>query len=391
MTKVSVIIPSYNHGQFVVCAVESALAQTHPQVEIIVVDDGSTDDTRLRLSAYKDKIHYIYQPNKGLSAARNTGILAATGAYWMFLDADDWIHPRKLELQSHFLDSQPQYGLVYSAWNYVEEKTGQVLAQVRPDVHGDVLKKLLLRNFFFPPGAALVRRLCLDQAGLFDTSLTAAEDMDMWVRIAAAGYAFGYIDHPLFYYRVVRGSMSKNLANQSRNEFARLDKFFARPDLDADIRQLKDCAYGVIHFEYCTKYFRAGQVEQAQDHLRHAVALCPSLAADQNWILEWLAGFALAPQTHDPEALISLIFNNLPEEAAFLRPLRRRALGRYHAAAIFSEYRNRHFSGIPAHILPAIGGNPAILLNKGFWSILLQALLSPFRPTLAEKSELGPN
>src|SRR5688500_9583140 len=101
MTKalVSVVIPAYNYGHFVTEAVASALNQTHPHVEVIVVDDGSTDGTADILKPFGSRIRYIYQPNRGLSAARNTGIRAARGEWVAFLDADDLWHPSKTETQ----------------------------------------------------------------------------------------------------------------------------------------------------------------------------------------------------------------------------------------------------------------------------------------------------
>ena len=93
MPQVSVVIPTYNQARFVAATVESALAQTYPNVEIIVVDDGSTDDTQAVLSAYRGTVHCIYQQNKGLAGARNTGFLASRGDYLLFLDSDDLMHP----------------------------------------------------------------------------------------------------------------------------------------------------------------------------------------------------------------------------------------------------------------------------------------------------------
>ena len=105
---VSVVIPTFNYGHCVVDAVESALGQTYSPVEVIVVDDGSTDDTRARLEPYRDRINYVHQPNQGLSAARNTGIRAARGPLVALLDSDDAFHPRKLELQVAYLRAHPE-------------------------------------------------------------------------------------------------------------------------------------------------------------------------------------------------------------------------------------------------------------------------------------------
>src|SRR5438445_9254645 len=109
---VSVVIATYNYGRFVTQAVESVLAQTYVNIEIIVVDDGSDDDTREQLAPYGDRIRYIYQENQSVAAARNTGIRAATGDLIAFLDADDVWHPHKLELQMHYLADHPAVALV---------------------------------------------------------------------------------------------------------------------------------------------------------------------------------------------------------------------------------------------------------------------------------------
>ena len=109
---VTVVIPTYNYGHFVEQAVESALSQRYPNIEVIVVDDGSQDDTKARLEKYRGRIQYIYQRNQGLSAARNTGILKARGEYIAFLDADDiWI-PEKISEQIGMFKSVAQIGLV---------------------------------------------------------------------------------------------------------------------------------------------------------------------------------------------------------------------------------------------------------------------------------------
>src|SRR5438477_3922397 len=104
---VTAVIPTYNYGRFVTQAVESALGQTYRNLEIIVVDDGSTDDTREQLLPYRDRLRYIYQENQSVAAARNTGIRAATSEFIAFLDADDLWHPRELELQMRYLADHP--------------------------------------------------------------------------------------------------------------------------------------------------------------------------------------------------------------------------------------------------------------------------------------------
>src|SRR5262245_42426048 len=205
---VSVVIPTYNYGHFVTEAVESVLAQTYRAREIIVVDDGSTDDTASRLAVYGDAIRYIYQPNKGLSAARNTGIGAARGQLIALLDSDDKWHPRKLEAQLDYLVRFRQTGLVATGVaTDIEAGWPDVGDPQRIVARAFTLKQLLLRSRFGPSGV-LVRKECFDAVGLFDTSLRSAEDRDMWIRIAGK-FQVVKLEAPLKWYRQHDGNMSK--------------------------------------------------------------------------------------------------------------------------------------------------------------------------------------
>ena len=373
MPRVSVIVPSYNQARFVAATVDSALAQTYPEVEILVVDDGSTDDTRAVLAAYTDRIRYIYQENRGLAAARNTGFLASRGDYLLFLDGDDLIHPEKIARHVSVLETEPECGLVYSAWQQIGEDGTRVLGEVRPGAHGQVLTRLLLRRFFFFPSAAVVRRACFERVGLFDESLAWGEDADMWLRLARAGYAFGYLDQPLLQYRIHPNSMTAGIhPGQVQGWLAVLDKFFADPELPAGIQALEAEAYSVLHYETAGRYYRAGAIEPAQHHLDQAMRACPSV--DEEWLLEWIAGTVLDPRTRNPSRLIDLIFDNLTAEATALRSLRRRAHGRYHTAAAFSAYQRRDLKKVREHILPAVRGDPSIMRNRGFLRIAIQSL-----------------
>src|SRR5918996_212462 len=125
-SKVSVVIPTYNYGRYLPEAVESVLHQTFPDLEVIVVDDGSTDDTRELIGRFGDKVCYIYQRNQGLPAARNTGIRAARGEYVGFLDSDDLWLPGKLALQVPRLDSRQAVGLVYADALFFSDETQAV-------------------------------------------------------------------------------------------------------------------------------------------------------------------------------------------------------------------------------------------------------------------------
>lgn len=371
---VSVIIPTYNHARFVVQAVQSVLAQTYPHVEVIVVDDGSTDETAQVLEPFAGRIKVVKQANGGVAAARNHGFTFAQGHYLTFLDADDLFLPEKLARDVALLEADPAVGVAYCSWFYVAEDGEQVLGELRPRQNGDLLEDLLLRRFHCVPGAATIRRTALEQVGLFDVNCAAAADTDLWVRLAYAGYRFASVDEPLFRYRSVAGSMSRQLTRQEQDEFTRLDTFFAAPNVRPEVQALRPRAYAVLLYEYASKYFHLGDVSKGRDYLRQATVLCPALAQDADWLVAWLAAYALSPGVAEARPFIDTVLAHLPPEAATLARLRRRLYGQVHLAAAFQAYYAHQYQRIRPHIVPALFWYPRALLNRGFLRIMYQAL-----------------
>jgi glycosyltransferase involved in cell wall biosynthesis len=227
---ISAVIPTYNYGRFVTEAVESVLAQTYAPVEVIVVDDGSTDDTRERLRPFADRIRYIYQDNQGLSAARNTGIRAARGDLIGLLDSDDQWHPLRLETQMRYLSAHPATALVaadsqddlHTGWAAIGDPAG---IPVQPIAVRDLLVRAR-----FGPGGVLVRKECFDAVGFFDTTLRSAEDRDMWIRIASR-YPIVKLKAPLWMYRTHPGSMSTAAVRMEDNELRVLQRALDREEV----------------------------------------------------------------------------------------------------------------------------------------------------------------
>ncbi len=204
--RVSVVIPTYNSGPLVVEAVESVLAQTRPAAEIIVVDDGSTDDTADRLARFGPRIRYIRQANARVAAARNTGLRAATGDAVGFLDADDAWHPEKLARQAAALEADPGLGVLATrvfAWpgSYPDPgpERGTVVA---------LPTDAMLPANPITTSSVLVRREVLDRAGEFDRNLFGPEDYDLWLRCSRVA-GVGVLDQPLTGYRDVPASLGK--------------------------------------------------------------------------------------------------------------------------------------------------------------------------------------
>jgi len=202
---ISVVIPAYNAGGFIKRTIDSVLAQTYRDYEVIVVDDGSTDNTAEAVRSYAGKVRYIYQENAGDGPARNTGIRAAKGDWIAFLDHDDEWLPQKLELQMKLLDRNP--ALRWCGANYYMSCLG------RRDAVGNVtaLQKALagrdyFENFFTAVGqkgcslittTMVIHKEVFEQAGLFDSCWLLCADFDMWWRIAYSFPRIGYLAQPL--------------------------------------------------------------------------------------------------------------------------------------------------------------------------------------------------
>lgn len=235
--KVSVIIPAYNYARYLERAVDSALAQSAGNVEVIVVDDGSTDETPAVCAAYGDRIVYHRKENAGLSAARNTGIDLSNGTYIALLDADDaWEKDHIAGLLKAFATrDDSDLGIVAS---YERRMDGAGVLQVpnKPrarfdrDLH---LEDFLIRNRFFP-SATLILREVFERCGTFDTALTSSEDRDMWIRTVASGYRILQISPETALIRRHGGNMSKNAERMERNIRAVLDKVRASGAVSSD-------------------------------------------------------------------------------------------------------------------------------------------------------------
>ena len=200
--RVNVIVPCHNGARFLGEALKSALQQTHRDTTVLVVDDGSTDETSRIARGFGDRVSVIRQPKSGVSAARNRAIDATDGEYVAFLDADDRWHPEKLSRQLAVMSHHPQYGLVHTAIRHIDA-AGHVTgrpdnAPFSRDTQGDCVAMLLSRNTI-TTSSVLLRRDSL-RGERFMTDMAAAEDWDLWLRLASRTH-FGYVDEELTDYR----------------------------------------------------------------------------------------------------------------------------------------------------------------------------------------------
>ena len=203
---ISVIIPSYNHGNYLSRAIESVLAQTYTNVEIVVVDDGSSDNTK-QVAERFPQVLYVYQENQGLSAARNTGIDNSKGKYLLFLDADDWLSVEALKKNIGILSQNP--GSAFVSGGHVKiNDAGKILEEVKEDIGSDHYLHFLQGNYIGMHATVLYSRWVFDKFR-FDTTLRACEDYDLYLKISRR-YPVLHHTEVIAFYRIHGSNMSGN-------------------------------------------------------------------------------------------------------------------------------------------------------------------------------------
>ena len=259
---VSVVVPTFNRAAHIGAAVESVLAQTYPHWELIVVDDGSQDETPLMLSAYGERIRTIRQENRGVSAARNRGILAAAGDFIALLDSDDYWLPDKLAAQVAYFRQHPALMLCQTEEIWVRNGR-RVNPKTRHRKFAGMIFEKTLPLCLISPSAVMLRRSLLDEVGLFDETLPACEDYDLWLRITWK-YPVGLIETPLI---VKRGGHADQLSAMPE-----MDKYRIRAIVkileQGCLSPSQAAAAGAMPAEKCRIYAagcrKRGRLEEAQ-------------------------------------------------------------------------------------------------------------------------------
>lgn len=251
---VSVVIATYNMAGFLPLALRSALDQTYQNIEVLIVDDGSTDGTRKAVEPLLEdlRVKYLFQENRGQAAAKNHGVQEARGRYIAFLDADDIWASEKLDAQMPLFARSQAVGVVYSAFVYIDEK-GNRLPNLTGKLHrGRVSGPLLIFNFV-GFSSSVVRLECFERLGTFSESLGMGIDYDLWLRFATQ-YEFDYVDRPLLFYREWPGQMSRNWHARYLNGIAIMKNFLRDfPDV-VDKRTVNEAwAHTYTGFGYCMR------------------------------------------------------------------------------------------------------------------------------------------
>ncbi|MDX2212389.1 MAG: glycosyltransferase [Oculatellaceae cyanobacterium bins.114] len=285
--QVSVIIPTYNTANYLQQAIESVLNQAFDSYEVIVIDDGSTDDTYCVVEPYLDHIRYYRQHNRGVSAARNRGIQLAQGELIAFLDADDYFLPNKLTKQVDVFTAHPTVGIVNSGFRAINVN-GEAIADVEwwgSMPHLTPQDWLLYKPVL--PSALMFRRDWLEQVGGFDPHLSAAEDLDLVLRLIVAGCQSAWLTQITACYRLHdHSACSQNTPKLARSAETVLQKFFAQPDLPPSLRSLKaSSCYQTLVWSawrlYCTDY-----TDEMGEYLKKSLHYTPysPVTTIESWI-----------------------------------------------------------------------------------------------------------
>ncbi|NEP43582.1 MAG: glycosyltransferase [Okeania sp. SIO2H7] len=288
--RVSVIIATYNNAGYIEEAIASVFNQTYTSYEIIVVDDGSTDNTRQVLEPYLDKIRYIYQENQGVSKARNLGLEMARGEFISFLDADDFFLPDKLGKQVGCFDARPGLGIVHSGWRLVNEQ-GKLISDIELWRYGDSLEINLETWVIWKPVtiSMMFRREWIQKAGGFNARWRHGEDIDLVFRMALKGCEAIWLPKVTYCYRQHSQNATRKSFQQGDDMNAMLNNFFGREDLPEEVRKWEGKSRYYTLCWLAWQAHRNGFLGKMLEYLRLALKYTPLSLSET--VFHWLESF----------------------------------------------------------------------------------------------------
>jgi glycosyltransferase involved in cell wall biosynthesis len=373
MATVSVIIPAYNHAAFLAETIESVLNQMWRDYEVIMVDDGSRDETPQVAAQFGSAIYYIRQANQGMATTRNNGIRHASGEIISFLDDDDLWHPDYLStVVSHFQED-PSLAALHTGFVLTGDRQGfDYPGASSRTVPAHELYDRLIERGFFPPSSVSVRRSCLESVGLFDESLQGLADWELWLRICREHKFIGIPDR-LVKYRLHAGGLSSNVQHMTEDHIKAVRKHFGPPEGQVntwarDKRRAYAFAYRSAAFEYNIQ----GKSDEAWRFIKQAVPIWPEILNRLDTFYELACGDQakgyrgkaelLHIDRNEAEMLKGLDRIFTQSEPA-LESVRRPAYGNaYLALAILSDQAG-HWSAARRHLFQAIKANPRLLAS----------------------------
>lgn len=381
---VSIIIPNYNHAQYIEDAIHSVLRQTYRNVETIVVDDGSRDNSRDVIGAFGNTVRAIFQQNQGLSAARNTGITASRGEFIGVLDADDMYEPDFVETLVTALQSQSDADGIYCGYRFVDH-VNQPLPQIEArEIAPEKLYWALVDGNFLVPESMFVRKRCYDAVGLFDTSLRALEDLDMWLRIASR-FKVIHTTKILTRHRILPGSMSTDPTRQFENRLQVVKKNFgAEPAPTGEWSVDQRRAFSRAYLVSAVEYLQAKNEVRAFECLRSMAVAQPALLARVETFYELACGdqpkgyrgeFASINLEQNTRVTLRLLEKLFADHELRLTEFKRPAYANAEYAFGLLAYGQGDVRAARRHFLGALRVQPALMMDRAFVGSLLRSFL----------------
>lgn len=365
--RISVLMTVYNGRRYLDEAVQSVLGQTMADFEFIIVDDGSTDETRPMLEAYAaqdSRLVLLYnEANMGLTRSLNKALGRAQGEYVARQDADDISRPERFDQQVAFLDSHPEVGVLSTVVELIDEN-----GQTRQPRYfegletNEALQQQLLDDFCVAHGSVMARRTCYQAVGGYDPAMEPAEDHDMWLRLGEITQLASLPD-PLYRYRLHGTSVSKTRRNQQVLRLAQVIENALR-------RRSQDLTPAA------RAYLRAAIVAGdsadlpgAKERLAHALQLRSTLLDSDEPLAGLLLDYSTPLPVEEGLALYRTLFREVLPHTGRLNRLHRRLISRLHMRQVFAGEE------VGVHLRPAIQHDPSWLLNRGVMAILVRSLL----------------
>lgn len=386
---ISIVVPAFNQAEFLADAVDSAMAQTYRDFEIILVDDGSTDETPTVARKFGKAIRYIRQENQGLAGARNTGVLLANGEYVALLDSDDLWLPTFLEAMMALAEDNPRATVYYSGWRYVDAE-GHVCPQqphtwVVPPAE---MYWTLLRVNFLIPSTILMRRAQIIQAGAFDASFRRLQDWELWLRLSRDGHVFAGSPECLVHYRLHGNALSGDPAGGQRAALALVNKHFGPDDGQWQTwGEDKRRGYaGVYRYHALMSLQRQANWELCAEYLRKALKIDPTLAEDLDLFYELALGnqpagyrglfgqLNLETNAQNVSKLLQVIVgsSHVGPEA---HTLRSKVYGNAYLALGIVAYGGRRMAQARQYLIRALRAQPKLLLQRQTIPMLIKSYL----------------
>ena len=381
--QVSVITPAYNAAVTIGRTIASVQAQTFHDWEHIIIDDGSTDDTRAAVDAARDsRLRYTYQPNQGPAEARNHGIRVSHGDQVIFLDADDGWDERCLERLQARSKAESPGAITHGDWAYIDSEGHIGRTRCTAFAAGDSLNTLLLGNPMAIHSVLAPRQAIIDVGGFATSGML--EDWHLWLRLARAGHHFVHTPALVAYYFWQPGSRSRNIERRKSERLATLDEIWATVGVADPLQSIREPSYATAYIDLCVSRFGQGDDVEALAEFDAAVARHRPVMEQ----IDTYYRIAYAEQsahegateqlreTLDQEAAgrrIDRLLDHIREHysAAEARTARRAA----YAALGMAHYHERRHAPARAYLWSAVRSNPAALLDRTVGGTLARALM----------------